>query len=1328
MVAVDASSRPQDFVLEGPPGTGKSETIANIICHNLALGRKVLFVAEKMAALQVVYRRMEKIGLSHLCLELHSSKANKKGVLDQLSKAWAFRETSSQSNWVQSAKELGLMRHSLNRYVTELHRTHALGFSAREAISRAVRYRDEHPLRIDWSRQLNQGFVKDSDQVSAYLAAAHELGIAFSDVEDIDAKQFAPIQQTSWSNEWRSEAIAISTTFGRVIGELEQQANRVVELLGLTLENVSFSNVEKLSNLPELIDLSIRDDLSYALNMGAKQRMSSLAAVSELLFETDQKISQYGHGLTRKLLPNLPVSEWIENRNNAIGLFGAFKRKGLKNAIMAKGLSNIQSLNNLEILQEAQEILNKTKSYMIDLEDCVVLRGIETDSEILKQQVVEGEKALLLFNQILEGFDDPIEPATKLRLKLIEGRDYLSHESTLSRAATELSRTFKELISASDGAEKLRIQLDRNLPLGNLKKDFEVIASKSEKLNRWCHWVAAKNRASTFGLERLSEALQSHLIEPVSAKDNALTALSVWLAPLLVDASPTLVQFSSSNHENMIQSFQELDAKVSKTSAQYVAAIAAGKVPDVNSKNAPSEYGVLSRELSKKTRHRPVRWLVQEMGSSLTDLTPCFMMSPLSVAQFLPADFSQFDLVVFDEASQITPWDAVGTIARGKNVIVVGDPKQMPPSNNFGRADDDDSDESDMESILDQALAARLPHLRLTGHYRSRHETLIAFSNSHYYENTLTTFPSSETKKSAVILHRVQGVYAKGKSKTNTIEAQAVVDEVVKRLERMLEGEPILSIGIVTINSQQQRLVEDKMDEARRKNHNLEKFFNASDHYDPVFVKNLESVQGDERDIIVLSLTYGPTELSGKTMSMNFGPLNKDGGERRLNVAVTRATTEVVVFSSFDASMVDLTRTKAKAVEHLKNYLEFAEHGPSALAEYATANYGVDQFDSDFEQGVALELRALGWKVQTQIGVSKFRVDMGIVHPDQPGEYLAGIECDGATYHSSPSARDRDRVRQVILENLGWRIFRLWSTDYFQDPRYAIRKMSDRLKVALETDRANKEQKAAVDQVIKKQIAEDQDLTSEFISPSSELPLNTPAVGKLVLETSGRTQFIEEMERRVIKSPIATEQDLTSELTSPSSQVHPVAQASEKSELQTIRPAQFIEGLDASNHGQLYDKDDLFKDSHRINLDVLAHKLLATRSGITLLELCQHIAQRHGLKKTSNKQLEHVHSIVKGWAGIAEGVLSRKTVWAEPDQVTDLIEWRGVSPFGEKRYWKEIAYQEQLGLAKAALINSPLDPIEWMFCELKLSRRRERTADEFRQWIDTTKQLLGQDA
>ena len=268
----------------------------------------------------------------------------------------------------------------------------------------------------------------------------------------------------------------------------------------------------------------------------------------------------------------------------------------------------------------------------------------------------------------------------------------------------------------------------------------------------------------------------------------------------------------------------------------------------------------------------------------------------------------------------------------------------------------------------------------------------------------------------------------------------------------------------MTLNTEQQRTVEDLLDDARRKNPEIEPYFQSTDTYDGVFVKNLESVQGDERDIIILSLAYGPTEAGGRTMSMNFGPLNKSGGERRLNVAITRATSEVLVFSSFDSSMIDLSRTSALAVEHLKHYLEFAEKGPIALAEQSTANHGVDQFDSDFEQAVAWALRDKGWKVQTQIGVSKFRVDLGIIHPDQPGVYLAGVECDGATYHGSPSARDRDRVRHAILENLGWRLVRLWSTEYFQDPEEAIGKIDRRLNEILEEDRrasALKEQNKA---------------------------------------------------------------------------------------------------------------------------------------------------------------------------------------------------------------------------------------------------------------------------
>ncbi|MCY4356422.1 MAG: AAA domain-containing protein, partial [Gammaproteobacteria bacterium] len=555
-------------------------------------------------------------------------------------------------------------------------------------------------------------------------------------------------------------------------------------------------------------------------------------------------------------------------------------------------------------------------------------------------------------------------------------------------------------------------------------------------------------------MENLTNSLEAGIIQPDDAKDQALTAFCRWLAPQLIDQSEELRSFKASTHEQIIDEFRKLDEEVSETTSDYVAAIAAKTIPDPFANDSPEEFGLLARELQKRTRHKPVRSLFNEMGERLMDLCPCMMMSPLSVAQFLPSDFNGFDLVIFDEASQMTTWDSVGAIARGKNVIVVGDPKQMPPTSFFsGAVNVDDPDAEDLESILDQALAARLHHLRLKGHYRSRHETLIAFSNSKYYDNSLITYPSSDTRESAVTLRRVNGVYSKGKKRNNPVEAAAVVDEIVRRLNNPANDSQ--TIGVVTLNTEQQRTIEDLLDDFRRKNPQIERYFQSNDTYDGVFVKNLESVQGDERDIIILSLGYGPTEVGGRTMSMNFGPLNKSGGERRLNVAITRATSEVLIFSSFDSSMIDLSRTSALAVEHLKHYLEFAEKGPVALAEQATANYGVDQFDSDFEQAVAWALRNNGWKVQTQIGVSKFRVDLGIIHPDHPGMYLAGVECDGATYHGSPSARDRDRIRHTILENFGWRLVRLWSTDYFQDPEEAIYRIDRRLNEILEEDRGS---------------------------------------------------------------------------------------------------------------------------------------------------------------------------------------------------------------------------------------------------------------------------------
>jgi very-short-patch-repair endonuclease len=1294
MVAVAASAKPQDFVLEGPPGTGKSETIANIISHNLALGRKVLFVAEKMAALQVVYRRMEKIGLAHLCLELHSNKANKKSVLDQLNGAWSKRETASQSEWVQRAQALGELRKHLNKYVEVLHKKSTLGFSAREAIARVIRYQQEHPLRLDWPRELTQAPVQTEADVARFLTLADEMGVAYREVAELDPAVFSPIAQTDWSNEWRGVAVTLANKLSIAATQLDETSKALVEVIGVPLEFVTGEQSLRLSQLAELCDLAMRGNVDFALSTGGRAKIAALNEAAKLQNDLFRDVEAFGHGLTWSKLNDLEWEEWISRRNAATGLFGFIKRLTLRRAMVKGGLEKVNDLSILELALAARTTLGKLESVAQPVNGTPVWSGVDTDPEHLSRCLIEAKQAFKLLNTVVAAFPDASVAVPALRRHLVGSRDFLSDGSQLVAAAKRLAKARKTFLHFFNQAKEQRIAVPLTNALPKVASEFQIIADNSEKLGRWCRWLQLKSQSHQLGLQALAQALESRIVQPDDCESNALTALSEWLAPILIDQSPTLVRFAGANHEAMIDRFRELDIEVSSTAAQYIAAKTAGLVPDRNAPETPPEYGVLARELTKKTRHKPVRALVTEMGQSLTNLTPCFMMSPLSVAQFLPADFSLFDLVVFDEASQITTWDAVGAIARGMNVIVVGDPKQMPPSNNFGRKDDDDSDEGDLESILDQALAARLPHLRLTGHYRSRHETLIAFSNSHYYDNSLTTFPSAETKQSAVNLRRVQGVYAKGRGQTNPIEAQAVVDEVVRRLAGMLNGLPTLSIGIVAINSNQQRMVEDFMDDARRKNPELEPFFIATDAYDPIFVKNLESVQGDERDIIMLSLTYGPTELGGQTMSMNFGPLNKQGGERRLNVAVTRATTEVIVFSSFDSSMVDLSRTQATAIEHLKNYLEFAERGPIALTEYSTANHGVDQFDSDFEQAVAMALRAKGWKVQTQVGVSKFRVDMGIIHPDYPGEYLAGVECDGATYHGSPSARDRDRVRQAILENLGWRIVRLWSTDYFQDPGYAMGKLHERLETALTVDRAQKKRLAEETKPI------------ESVSPTASLsPSDSDAPIDLDAFTSKIREDPEDQEELgLLRAANAASLGTAKDVGAPT-------KMGEQPETVSL-----AEGVLADL--PVYHKDLYFHDDHRSNLSRLAKAVLERKNGITLHELTQDVASLHGLARSSRKQRQYLRQVIKGWAGFWREGEAKTTVWLSPDDVCDEIFWRGLFAFGVERDWKDLCHQEQIGFTRAALQARPDDPVEWMFEALEMRRRHEATTQEFRQWVE----------
>lgn len=579
-----------------------------------------------------------------------------------------------------------------------------------------------------------------------------------------------------------------------------------------------------------------------------------------------------------------------------------------------------------------------------------------------------------------------------------------------------------------------------------IQKLAQRIPSAWHQIREWCFWQKVRGEATKLGLSTVIARLESPGGDAMDISNLFERSFRREFFFAVVEREASLREFFGREQNERIDRFREVDEKIAELTREIIRIrLAAGIPRDQGHDDIPkAEIGLLRREISKKMRHIPVRQLLSRIPNLLPRLKPCVLMSPLSVAQYLEPSHAIFDVVIFDEASQIPVWDAIGAIARGQQLIVVGDPKQLPPTNFFNSAgDDEDSlapeEFKDLESILDELMSNQMRHKRLQWHYRSRHEGLITFSNRQYYENELLTFPSAEITQGGVkFRHLPEARYDKGKSRTNRGEADALVAELIARL-RNPDG-PRRSYGVVTFSLAQQQLIENLLDEERRKYPEIEVHFGDEPPVEgePVFVKNLENVQGDERDVIFFSICYGVDE-SGR-VAMNFGPLNRDGGERRLNVAITRAKHEVLVFSGLRADQIDLTRTRARGVRDLKYFLDYAERGAGALAAVTSASAD-GEVDSEFERMVADRVRAAGFEIHHQVGCSGYRIDLGILDPANQGRYLLGVECDGATYHRAATARDRDKLRQHILEGLGWTLYRIWSTDWWHDSEAEIKKL-----------------------------------------------------------------------------------------------------------------------------------------------------------------------------------------------------------------------------------------------------------------------------------------------
>ncbi len=824
LVAVLYSELGKSFVLHGPPGTGKSQTITNIIAHNLAIGKKVLFVSEKKAALDVVHRRLEGIGLAPFCLELHSNKSKKTNVMRQIQEALDVKRGQDPAHWDSICRDMAVKTAELAQFVKLLHKTSANSRSVYSCIAQVV---GKHP-------------AASSSLISADVAH---------------------MSQT----------------------QIEELANEVMAL------GEEWRGVEKAS-------------------------FEGLKAVKTFAWT--------------------PVAE-------------------------------------TELRRQIDELL-----------------------------VLSGET--LTFG---------------LRIKAL-------------RLAFRL-RKYMDLPLFANPKEW-------NGQLGTVKANLDGVRlvmsyrAKADRLRgRGCSAFVTALERGDFSYGEAGRVFD----ESVSEKT----------LDLLMTDLPELTSFSGLRQDEKIANFKEIDAKYTESVQKYVVAAISRSLPSEAQLAGEEKHqlAMLKRESAKKKRIMPIRQLLADTMPVAMRYKPCFLMSPLSVAQYLPALAGQFDMVVFDEASQMTVWDAIGPIARGRQLIVVGDPKQLPPTSFFVKGDavEDDPDidaaAQDLESILDECLANGLYSAYLNWHYRSRHEALIAFSNHYYYDDRLNTFPAAANNdRLGVSFEYVEGALYEHTSHTNRGEAEALVEFLYNRLQEKEERER--SWGIVTFSVSQKKLIEKLIDERFGDCPWANEFFDDS-RPDAFFVKNLENVQGDERDVIVFSIAYAP-DAQGN-FAMMFGPVNLAGGERRLNVAITRAREQVIIFSSTHSSAIKAERTNSVGVKHLKALMEYAETGLIA---------GVEPPDPAYRSsGLVGEVRTFleknGYVVDEKVGRSSMPIDLAVRDPNDSGRYALAIEFDGPTYAAQRTVRDRDILRASVLSSLGWKYYRLWSIDWAYDRKRAERRLLDAL-------------------------------------------------------------------------------------------------------------------------------------------------------------------------------------------------------------------------------------------------------------------------------------------
>ncbi|HCP24209.1 MAG TPA: DUF3320 domain-containing protein [Dehalococcoidia bacterium] len=1030
-----------NLVVQGPPGTGKSQTITNMIAEAVGNGRTVLFVSEKMAALEVVKRRLDNVGLGDACLELHSHKTAKKVVLDELSRTLELGRPRTGAVG-EDLTELARLRERLNGYCDAMNQP--LGQSgvspfqaAGELLARsgdgvphvAIESIDQW-TQADYRRR--RGAVEELQARVVAMGPPQEHPFRHARLLEL-----LPAGQDALQSYLEDCRIVLATLVERVEGLAERMwLGTPTDLEGT---NRLTASARRSSEAPNLVGLDIKsglwtqrlDDVTSLLELGSSMAALKTGYAAELLptaweldlFTEKQVLENEGSKPWRLLLSN-----YREVKTRLSGLFIGGSSIGAKEMLAL--------VDDVRAYQEKGAQLERLQGLGMEAFGGR-WQGRDSDWPELSRVV---RWLAQLHRDIAAG-------------ELSEGLlDYLSF-GAVSDQLSELARRVEYAVAdvrlaASDVTFGMDLDLDRRFdrhgaladqPFDQQKDLIDGCLAKMESVHDVVRLNVQGSACQAEGLGAMFDAAYQWTggeTALVDAYDRA------WYRQLWEQALAernALRSFAAAAHEQVRESFQDLDRRLL---AHNRTRLAQSHWDGMPRQQGGGQLAVLRRQFEIRRRHLPIRQLLERALNPVQAIKPVFMMSPLSIAAYLSAGGMTFDLVVFDEASQVKPVDALGAVMRGRQVVVVGDSQQLPPTPFFetvGQVDEYSEDETtaDIESILGLFAAQNAPSRMLRWHYRSRHESLIAVSNHEFYGGGLVLFPSPDANREQAGLvyhHLPDTVYSRGTTGTNPLEADAVAQAVLAHARER----PGLSLGVAAFSMAQARAIQDRLEELRGEDSSAEAFF-AAHPDEPFFVKNLETVQGDERDVVLVSIGYGRAE-DGR-VDLNFGPLNRDGGERRLNVLITRARLRCEVFTNLTEDDIDPQRARSQGIRALRTFLAFARWGELEPARESDAGAL-----SGFQEHMAKAITEAGYPVNQSPGLGTDTIDLAVSDPARPGRYILGIECDGPCYDSARSARDRDRLRPQVLEGLGWRLHRAWSPEWTRNPAQELERVLTAIK------------------------------------------------------------------------------------------------------------------------------------------------------------------------------------------------------------------------------------------------------------------------------------------